>query len=455
MKRLSLIFILILFFQLALSQPNAMSWKDIKKSGRGTITVYWFPNEPYGFTDDRGKLRGIEVEILQGFQKYLADYYKIDLSLRWVQEERFIDVLNRIKSSSQPGDFGIAGFSFTEERRTFMKFSPSYMADIAVLVSTPDISIAKSPEDLKKSLKGTTALTAKGTILEKELEELRSKNNMQFNIEFTGGSVELINVLSKRKKSFGYLNLAIYLSQLEKGLTRLNRQNHLTKSYEGRGIGLPFNSDWDEPLNEYFASADFKKNTEAIISKYINTDLFHFIKNFNPDNEVSLLNKEKDIQQMEIKIQKMELEEKNQRQTFLTIIIVVVSILLCIIVIMFRKQLAVHKLLKEQKAEIEAQSDEILSINDNLELTVSERTRELEHKNKSLQEYAFITAHKLRAPLASILGLVALIDKMDLKEEDKILIAHLDQSAKNLDVIIHSIMDAIDKSDSKNQNSEE
>ena len=47
-----------------------------------------------------------------------------------------------------------------------------------------------------------------------------------------------------------------------------------------------------------------------------------------------------------------------------------------------------------------------MSINDNLELTIKDRTRELENKNKALEEYAFITAHKLRAPLASILGRV-------------------------------------------------
>ncbi len=425
-------------------QGNSASWKDVKKIGKGNLTVYWFPNDPYSFKSANGELKGIEVEIVNGFQKYLQQHYQVDLSIQWLKEERFIDVLERVKGKPNDSFFGVAGFSFSEERKRFMKFSPSYMADIAVLVSTPDIPIVRSKDDLKKYLTGATALTAQGTVLEKELIQLRDENKMQFKIEYTGGSVELIKLLNQRKNSFGYLNLPVYLLNLDKGLTKLNRQNYLTKRYEGRGIGLPLNSDWDIPLNEYFASPEFKQQIEFIIANYINIDLYHFMETFSPENEVSLLNKEKDIQQMEIKVQQMEITEKNQRQQFLIIIVVTCSVLLLVIGLLYRKQLKDHRQLKEQKAEIEAQSDEIMSINNNLENIVKDRTKELENKNKALADYAFIAAHKLRSPLSTILGLVDLMRKMDVPEEDKILIKHLDQSSKNLDVIVHDIMSTIE-----------
>lgn len=443
---------LFLFFSLlnspfSFSQGNSASWIEVRNSGKGTVTVYWFANNPFGYKDFNGKLRGIEVEIIESFQKYIREHYKVELSLLWLEEKKFKDVLTHMKSTSQTGIFGVAGFSFSEERRMFMKFSPSYMADIAVLVSSPDIPIVKSNEDLKNYLKNTTALTAEGTVLEKELIKLRDENKIQFNIEYTGASEELINVLKNRKKSFGYLSMPVYLTNLDKGLTKVNRQNYLTKRYEGRGIGLPKTSDWDVPLNEYFASEEFKQNIELIIARYVNMDLYHFIETFNPENEVSLLNKEKDIQQINLKVQELVIKDKNQKQIYLIIIISVGSVLLLVIVILFRKQLHSHHLLQEQKAEIEAQSDQILAINNNLERIVSERTQELVNKNKALEEYAFITAHKLRAPLASILGLVTLIDRMKLNEEDKIIVDHLNQSAKKLDDVIHSAMDVIENAD--------
>lgn len=153
---------------------------------------------------------------------------------------------------------------------------------------------------------------------------------------------------------------------------------------------------------------------------------------------------------MQLKVQELAIKDTNQKQIYLIIIISVVTLFLFVIAILFRRLRHNHLQLMEQKVEIEAQSDEIMSINDNLELAIKDRTRELENKNKALEEYAFITAHKLRAPLASILGLVTLIDPKKLPEEDKIIVTHLDQSAKRLDEIIHSIMNAIDKSDSLN-----
>ena len=441
--------ILLMNLQLAFSQENSISWKGIQKSRQGTVTVFWFPNDPFSYKNADGQLKGIEVEIMNGFQKYLKEHYKIDVSIQWVQENTFRDVMTHIKNDSTAGVFGTAGFSFTEERRVFMKFSPSYMADIAVLVSTQDIPIVRSREDLKKYFEGATALTAQGTVLEKELIQLRSENKIHFTIEYTGGSDELIKVLRNRKKSFGYLNLPVYLMDLKGGLTKLNRQNYLTKRYEGRGIGLPKASDWDVPLNEYFASPEFKQNIEIFIGHYINIELYQFLENFNPENEVSLLNKEKNIQQMKMKLQELDIQDKNEKQRYLIAIIFAVTIFLIVIVFQFKLLRQSHLLLKEQKAEIEAQSDQIKLINDNLELIIKERTSELENKNKALEEYAFTLSHRLRAPLASILGLVILIEKIKLMEEDKIIIDYLSLSAKELDEIIHSVMNAIDNSDSQ------
>lgn len=441
-----LAFTLFLFAEKSFAQGGTATWQDCQKSKKCSLTVYWFPNSPFGFQDTDGRIKGVEAELLESFSAYMKTHYQMDVSYTWVKEQTFDAVLTHMKDPAQPGTFGIAGFSFSEERRKFMKFSPSYMADIAVLVSTPDIPTIHTAEDFQKYLTGTTALTAKGTVLETELKKLRDENHLNFTIEYTGASKELIDVLNTRKKSFGYLSLPIYLSSLDKGVTKLRRQNFLTKRFEGRGIGMPKTSDWDAPLREYFEDPQFKQDIELIVSRHVNLDLYNFIETFNPANEISLLNKEKDIQQMKLKVQELTIQEKNQKQTFLIIIISAISVLLLVIIILFRKLVQSNHLLNEQKSEIEAQSDQIMLINDNLENTIRERTRELENKNKALEEYAFITAHKLRAPLASILGLVALIDKFSLSTEDKVIVDHLNHSAKKLDDVIHSVMNAIDSS---------
>lgn len=101
--------------------------------------------------------------------------------------------------------------------------------------------------------------------------------------------------------------------------------------------------------------------------------------------------------------------------------------------------------IENKTMEIQAQAEEIKGINENLEELVRSRTAELEYKNKALEDYAFINAHQLRAPVASILGLIHLMQKLDLKEEEKEYLAHLKDSARKLDDVVTSITEAIER----------
>jgi ligand-binding sensor domain-containing protein len=103
--------------------------------------------------------------------------------------------------------------------------------------------------------------------------------------------------------------------------------------------------------------------------------------------------------------------------------------------------------IQAQNEEIMAQAEEIKGINENLESMVKQRTAELEKKNLALEEYAFINAHKLRSPVASILGLVNLLSKTKLDPEAKEINTHLEQSAEELDKIVSSITKAIERGD--------
>jgi ligand-binding sensor domain-containing protein len=110
----------------------------------------------------------------------------------------------------------------------------------------------------------------------------------------------------------------------------------------------------------------------------------------------------------------------------------------------------VHERTKEierNNEEIKAQAEEIQGINENLESLVQERTKELERKNKALEEYAFINAHQLRAPVASILGLLNLMKDIPLKDHEKDCMDHLQASAKKLDDVVSSITEAIERGD--------
>jgi PAS domain S-box-containing protein len=67
---------------------------------------------------------------------------------------------------------------------------------------------------------------------------------------------------------------------------------------------------------------------------------------------------------------------------------------------------------------------------------------ELQRKNEQLAEIARLNSHEIRRPLANILGLVALFNREDLADKFNIeVLEKLDLSAKELDDVIHRIVD--------------
>ena len=78
---------------------------------------------------------------------------------------------------------------------------------------------------------------------------------------------------------------------------------------------------------------------------------------------------------------------------------------------------------------------------------MKQRTAELVKKNKALEEYAFINAHKLRSPVASILGLMNLMNKTRLDDEAAVIAQHLVLSTEKLDEVISSMTEALESGD--------
>lgn len=133
-------------------------------------------------------------------------------------------------------------------------------------------------------------------------------------------------------------------------------------------------------------------------------------------------------------------------------LLLMVSALFMIVLIHTRYRLTAREIkarlaLRASNKEIKEQAAEIKRINENLEQLVHERTQALERKNAALEEYAFINAHKLRSPLASILGLTNLLTSMELGKEAAAINEHLKLSANKLDDIIGDITKAIEKGD--------
>ena len=110
---------------------------------------------------------------------------------------------------------------YYEDRRKILKLSPSYMADLAVLVSTEDVPIVKTKEDFKNYFQDATAITIPGTLMEKDLIDLSSTEKVPFKTEFVSNSFGFLSAIKDSKKAFGYLSRPVYLMNLGSGIANV------------------------------------------------------------------------------------------------------------------------------------------------------------------------------------------------------------------------------------------
>jgi signal transduction histidine kinase len=99
-----------------------------------------------------------------------------------------------------------------------------------------------------------------------------------------------------------------------------------------------------------------------------------------------------------------------------------------------------HNKLTVQNDLIERQNETLLTIKENLEDDVTHRTKELTKQYLQFEQFTFMTAHNLRAPVARLLGLTYLFNHDDLTDPvNPQLIACVRANALELDVVLRDL----------------
>jgi ligand-binding sensor domain-containing protein/signal transduction histidine kinase len=107
-----------------------------------------------------------------------------------------------------------------------------------------------------------------------------------------------------------------------------------------------------------------------------------------------------------------------------------------------QRDLLAHQNYKLQEAWhiIELKNQETLLHNQTLEMEVEKRTQELLTHNNQLEQFAFISAHNLRAPVARILGLGAVLKlPATTADDEKIILDKLIYTTQELDRVVRDL----------------
>jgi ABC-type amino acid transport substrate-binding protein len=247
------------------------TWAKAKTANQGTISLSYVETPSFVYKDNSGKLTGICVDIMNDFVKYVQESKGVKLTSSFVGDgTTFKGMYDKVKASSG-GVFGLGNITITEERKKEVKFSPPFITNFAILITHNEVATLAKLEDLSNIFSKLTAHTAKGTLNEKRVADLKQKYFPTMKVNYTATSQETLEKIIADANGFGYLDLAFYLEaiQLHKSLKRHPVGD---QSAEKFGFIMPSNSDWGPVLDEFFkANGGYINSTQYknILTKHL------------------------------------------------------------------------------------------------------------------------------------------------------------------------------------------
>ncbi len=225
-------------------------------------------------------------------------------------------------------------------------------------------------------------------------------------------------------------------------LMRIYRyQIDLSKKFKGKDSIIYF-------YDKYIAIKDsiFNEETRSEINKL--------------SIQYELSRKEKDYYKLALEqnILTNEVKTQNRFLIFLSLVIVFATIFILVLWKQRNKMIKAQQQLRLQKENIEKQQEEIskkslelaslnkelYALNQTLEEKIIERGDQLNLRNKQIAQYTYFNSHKLRAPVASVLGLINVLELSKNGTFDHQILEYLKTSANELDLIIHNLKNILE-----------
>lgn len=295
-----------LFLLLLLSLPlraqipptlRADSWAQVQRQGTGTVTALWNGVDPFIFRGKTGQLAGVEYEVMEAFRAWLGRRYGVRLTVDWLEVPRFEDVLPYVTTTRQPGVFGWAYFSITDERRRSVRFTAPYMPDLNVLVTNSRVPDFPTNATLENRLRNGEAYTMRNTTMADDVAQLRRRLG-GVPLRVMENDYDILQQISRQPNAFGYLPLSLYIVALQNGLN-VKRQPLLMTRREGFAGIFPLRSDWAGPVDEYFNSPEFRTLSDDLMRKYLGNQMSGLVEkgplSDSMNSDVRLLKLEKEI----------------------------------------------------------------------------------------------------------------------------------------------------------------
>ncbi len=262
----------------ALSQKlNGDSWAHVKSSGSGVLTVIYSQQFGLIFKDKDGQVKGVCVDILSDFARFLKEHHGASLTIKYAAEiPAFSEFLSTAEKT--PNILGVTNTTITEERKKILKFSPAYMSNRQVMLTSNKAPSITSLKELPIKFPDFAAQVIKGSTQVKYVEKIKSDYMPTLRITMEGNGPDIIRNLSGNAKIFTIIDFTEFVEVVHKKLP-IKRQMVDVGDVEELGFIMSKQTDWDLPLKE-FLTAEYRNSIgyKKIITENLGATFMSLVK---------------------------------------------------------------------------------------------------------------------------------------------------------------------------------
>lgn len=239
------------------------------------------------------------------------------------------------------------------------------------------------------------------------------------NIAQSPGVYKLDDLIPPDRQS----NLNLAISYLKMSITKCKALGYYEPMIEfNKEISLAYDltGDFYKALQSYKQYASIKDSIHSLENEQV-------IANLESKRELALRDKDLELKNKQLQIQRLELKQKKTQITLYLLGCIILAIIAMIIWQRLNRSRRSYKTLSEEnKEQLKQIETQIIS---------------LRKHSKVLKEIAYMQAHDVRGPVATLLGLTRLFNEKDPSDPDnKIIIEHIETVSQKLDKAVREVI---------------
>jgi hypothetical protein len=252
------------------------SWATVKANGSGKLSIVYY-EQPGLIYLAEGKMKGVCVDILSDFQKFVELKYHKKVTVEYVGEEKEFSNFLKVAQTT-PNIVAVTNTSITEERKKIMKFTPPFMTTQLVLLTNKNAPALLKLEDMSKTFNGFSAQVITGSTHVKYMDEIKKQYFPNLQVTYATSSESVIKNLSTNPKLFSILDFTEYIGVVRKKIP-VKRQDVELGNPEPLGFIMAKQTDWDVLFKE-FLTDEYRKSVryKEIIADNLGTSFLSLVK---------------------------------------------------------------------------------------------------------------------------------------------------------------------------------